>query len=158
MAAETGAWLRFSVHERCFALPLEAVAEVANAPSPHLIPLVPRELGGVVNFRGEPLPALYASGLLSAEPRGRRRHLVVLDGGRLRVGLLVSEVVRIERGMERAVPFADPEPAPPDFVRWVRLGGELIGLIPPQELLERARKLLTEQRIEGGTMPWHDAF
>jgi chemotaxis signal transduction protein len=158
VAVEGGPWLRFMVHERCYALPLDSVAEVANAPSPHLIPLVAREVGGVVNFRGEPLPALYASGLLSAEPRGRRRHLVVLGDARLRLGLLVSEVVRIERDMERATEFADPEPPPPDFVDWVRLGGELIGLIPPQELLERARKLLTEQRIEGGTMPWHDAF
>jgi len=158
MAPEAGPWLRFTVSERCFALPLDSVAEVANAPSPHLVPLVPREVGGVVNFRGEPLPALYASGLLAAEGRGRRRHLVVLDAAWLRMGLLVSEVVRIERGMERAVPYVDPEPPPPDFVRWVRLAGELIGLIPPQELLERAKKLLTEQRIEGGNMPWHDAF
>lgn len=158
MAVEAGPWLRFTVHERGFALPLDSVAEVANAPSPHLIPLVPRELGGVVNFRGEPLPALYASALLAAEARGRRRHLIVLDDGRLRLGLLVSEVVRIEHSLARAVPFADPEPPPPEFVRWIRLGGELIGLIPPQDLLERARMLLTEQRIEGGTMPWHDAF
>jgi chemotaxis signal transduction protein len=151
-------WLRFLVHERCFALPLGAVSEVANAPSPHLIPLVPRELGGVVNFRGEPLPTLYASALLAAEARGRRRHLVVLGGSHLRLGLLVSEVLRIERSVERAVPLGDAEPPPPEFVNWVRLGGEPVGLVPPEELLERARKLLTEQRIEGGTMPWHDAF
>jgi chemotaxis signal transduction protein len=155
---QSAPWLRLLVHDRCFALPLSAVAEVANASAPHLIPQVPRELGGVVNFRGEPLPALDAASLLSAEPGGRRRHLVVLGDARLRLGLLVSELVGIERSLERAVALGDAEPGPPEFVHWVRLGGEAIGLIAPEGLLEQARKLLTEQRIEGGTMPWHDAF
>lgn len=151
-------WLRFLVRDQAFALPLEAVAEVANAAAPHLIPQVPRELGGVVNFRGEPLPALDAAALLGAESGGARRHLVVLGDARLRLGLLVSEVVRIERSLDGAAGIAEAEPRPPEFAEWVRFGGELLGLIAPEELLEHARKLLTEQRIEGGTMPWHDAF
>jgi hypothetical protein len=152
------AWLRFALQDRSFALPLAAVAEVANAASPYLIPLVPRALGGVVNFRGEPLPVLDAAALLALEPGGRRRHLIVLGDARLRLGLLVGSLVRIERSLDRAAPLGDPEPPPPEFAQWVRLGDEPIGLIPPEELLERARSLLTEQRIEGGTMPWHDAF
>jgi len=146
------------VRDRAFALPLSAVAEVANASTPYLIPQVPRALGGVLNFRGEPLPALDAAALLSVEPGGGRRHLVVLGEARLRLGLLVSEVVRIERDLDGAVELGDAEARPPEFARWVRCGGEPLGLIAPEELLERARKLLTEQRIEGGTMPWHDAF
>jgi chemotaxis signal transduction protein len=152
------AWLRFAMQDRSFALPLAAVAEVAGAASPYLIPLVPRALGGAVNFRGEPLPVLDAAALLSLEPGGRRRHMIVLGESRLRLGLLVGGLGRIERGLERAAPLADPDPPPPEFAEWVRLGDEPIGLLPPEELLERARKLLTEQRIEGGTMPWHDAF
>jgi hypothetical protein len=70
----------------------------------------------------------------------------------------VSEVVRIERSLDGAAGIAEAEPRPPEFAEWVRFGGELLGLIAPEELLEHARKLLTEQRIEGGTMPWHDAF
>lgn len=155
---QTGPWLRLRVHQRRFALPLAAVAEVANAAPPHLIPQVPRELGGVVSFRGEPLPALDAAALLCAETGGRRGHLVVLADARLRLGLLVSELLGIERDLEDAVEIADAEPAGPEFVRWVRRGGEPIGLVCPEGLLEQARKLLTEQRIEGGTMPWHDAF
>ena len=62
----------------------------------------------------------------------------------------------LERDLEHAAEIADAdaEPAGPEFVRWVRLGGEPIGLVAPEGLLEQARKLLTEQRIEGGTMPW----
>jgi chemotaxis signal transduction protein len=151
----TTPWLRFKVSDRDFALPLRSVAEVANAAAPRLIPLVPRSLGGVATFRGEPLPVLDAPALLGAEPGGRRRHLVVLADAHLRLGLLVGEVVRIERNLDEAAEL--DEPRGPEFVDWVWLEGE-IGLIRPEELLERATTLLTEQRIEGGTMPWHDAF
>jgi chemotaxis signal transduction protein len=154
---QTVPWLRFQVHERDFALPLSAVAEVANAAELHLIPLVPRELGGAVNFRGEPLPVLDAAALLCAASGGRRRHLIVLGDARLRLGLLVSRLVGIERDPDGAVDL-DPEPETPGFVRWVRLGAERVGCLAPEALLEQARKLLTEQHIDGGTMPWHDAF
>jgi chemotaxis signal transduction protein len=154
---QTAPWLRFLVHERGFALPVSAVAEVANAAELHLIPLVPRELGGAVNFRGEPLPVLDAAALLSAQGGGRRRHLIVLGDARLRLGLLVSRLVGIERDPGGAVEV-DPGPGTPAFVRWVRLGAERVGWLAPEALLEQARTLLTEQRIDGGTMPWHDAF
>ena len=155
---QTSPWLRFLVRDQAFALPLSAVAEVANASAPRLIPQVPHELGGVVNFRGEPLPALDGAALFGAEAGGVRRHLVVLGDARLRIGLLVSEVLRIERSLDGAVALDEPEPRPPEFAEWVRFAGEPLGLIAPEELLDRATKLLTEQRIQGGTMPWHDAF
>ena len=48
-------WLQFDLGERSFAIPLDAVAEVMWAQQPRLIPLVPPNVGGVLNIRGEPL-------------------------------------------------------------------------------------------------------
>jgi chemotaxis signal transduction protein len=146
------------VGERDFALPLDAVAEVSNAPRPRLIPLVPFELAGVVRFRGEPLPALDGGALLAGRALAASRHLIVLDRAGLRLGLRVTEVMRIERDVQRAVEIdADAVPAAAELADWVLLGGQPLGLVRPEALMERARRLF-EQRSERGGSSCHGAF
>jgi chemotaxis signal transduction protein len=146
-------WLRFQVGDSAFGIPLQAVGEVATNQQPRLIPLVPLEVGGVLNLRGEPLPAVDAGALMGGGSGGRRRHAIVLEEGKLRVGVLVDSVSRIERGLEEAV-AEEPEPDDPeahcDFVRWVLSGGGRVGLVDAQILLKRATDLLSTQVVPRG--------
>ena len=72
------------------------------APRPHLIPRVALELGGVVNVRGEPLPAVDGGALLTGRSALRHRHMLVLERGSLRLGVLVGAVQRIESALALA--------------------------------------------------------
>ena len=108
-------WMWFYIGEQPYAIPLDSVAEVTMAAKPRLIPLVPMEVGGVLNVRGEPLPSIDGAALFGSEPDGTRHHVLVLQQGRVRVGILVSEVSKIA-GVRETAPPADAPPAPP-FVR-----------------------------------------
>ena len=139
-------WMRFRVGDRNFAIPLEAVTEVAPARRQQFIPLVPLEIGGVLNVRGEPLPVVEGSVLLSHSPAGGARHALVLEQGSLRIGVLVDHVSRIERGLgvagaDDALGDEDPELGP-DFVSWVRHRGARVGLVGAEGLLRQATELL----------------
>src|SRR5258706_14381045 len=92
-------WLRFEIAEQAYALPLGAVLEVMAAPRPHLIPRVALELGGVVNMRGEPLPAVDGGALLTGRSALGYRHMLMLERGNLRLGVLVGGVQRTERAL-----------------------------------------------------------
>jgi chemotaxis signal transduction protein len=150
-------WLRFEVATRQFALPIEVVAEVTHAQRPKLIPRVSMDMAGVVNFRGEPLPVIDGGALLLGHASVGHRHLVVLRGSALQVGMLVTRVVRIERRMRQAVPMDEP-PAEPAFTDWVLLAGQQIGLLEAGGLMDRARELLMEQPLNTGGMPCQSAF
>ncbi len=150
-------WLRFEMGGREFALPIEAVAEVLDARRPRLIPCVSPDVAGVVNFRGEPLPAVHGGALLLGGPASGHRHMVVLDDGHWRVALLVTRVIRIERRMAQAVPMDEP-PEEPAFAQWVLVSGQPLGLLEPAGLMDRARELLTEQPEQSGGIPCPGAF
>jgi chemotaxis signal transduction protein len=150
-------WLRFEIAEQGYALPLGAVVEVMAAPRPHLIPRIALELGGVVNMRGEPLPAVDGGALLTGRSARHHRHMLVLERGSLRLGVLVGGVQRIERALallERGdVPRSD------ELVEWVTEGERLLGLVDPDGLIERGVLLLTELRSRaGGQEPWQSGF
>jgi len=138
--------LRFEVGSDSYALPLGAVAEVGRSLALHAIPLVPREVGGVANLRGEPLPALDGGSLLRGEATDKPRHLLVLQEEQRRLGIVVERVSGIESDLASAAPFApDAAPPGPDFVSWVQsVSGPVLGLIDPNALFARATKLLTE--------------
>jgi purine-binding chemotaxis protein CheW len=138
--------LRFEVGRESYALPLGAVAEVARALPLHAIPLVPRHVGGVVNLRGEPVPALDGGSLLRGEAVDEPQHLLVLEKEQRRVGIVVERVSGIESDLASAVPY-DPEAAPPgpDFVAWVQsIPGRALGLIDPNALFARVTEILNE--------------
>ncbi len=155
-------WLRFQLGDSGFGIPLDAVGEVTAARQPHLIPLVPLEVGGVLNVRGEPLPVVDGGVLVGGDPGSGRRHAIVLEEGKLRVGVLVDSVSRIERGLEEAVAEEldadDPEAVHVDFVHWVRSGGNRVGLVDAEILLKRATDLLSRQVVQRGEDVCLNAF
>lgn len=150
-------WLRFEVSGQAYALPLAAVVEVTGAPTPHLIPRIPLEIGGVVNVRGEPLPAVDGGAVLTGSPSRRHRYVLVLERGSVRLGVLVGDVRRIER--ELALSFQDAGVDDSALVEWVNQDDSALGLVDPEGLFERATLLLTDPRSKrGGQEPWHTGF
>ena len=150
-------WLRFEIAEQAYALPLGAVLEVMAAPRPHLIPRVALELGGVVNMRGEPLPAVDGGALLTGRSAHSHRHMLVLERGNLRLGVLVGGVQRIERAL--ALVESGDLPRSDELVEWVTEGERSLGLVDPDGLIERGVLLLTELRSRaGGQEPWQSGF
>jgi chemotaxis signal transduction protein len=149
-------WLRFEISEQGYALPLGAVVEVMAAPRPHLIPRVSLELAGVVNVRGEPLPAVDGGALLTGRSAEVYRHMLVLERGSLRLGVLVGGVQRIDR----ALLLAEGEVTHSgELVEWVTEGEKALGLVDPEGLIERGVLLLTELRSRaGGQEPWQSGF
>jgi len=154
-------WLRFEVAEQGYAVPLGAVVEVMAAPSPHLIPRVALDVGGMVNVRGEPVPAVDGGALLTGRPARRHRHMLVLERGSLRLGVLVGAVQRIE-GTLGLVESAEL-PRSGELVEWVTEDGRQLGLVDPEGLIERGVLLLTETELRGrhgvgGQEPWQTGF
>lgn len=150
-------WLRFEVSGQAYALPLAAVVEVTGAPRPHLIPRIPLDIGGVVNVRGEPLPAVDGGAVLTGSPARRHRYVLVLERGSVRLGVLVGDVRRIER--ELALSFQDAGEDDSALVEWVNQDDSALGLVDPEGLFERATLLLTDPRSKtGGQEPWHTGF
>jgi len=148
-------WLRFRLQGTEYAIALEAVAEVTAPKQPNLIPLVPLEIGGILNVRGEPLPAVDGCALIGMPGAGEAapRPALVLEEAKVRVGVLVDSVSRIERGLEESGPDESFEGEPPPelaFVEWVRHGGERVGLVDANGWLGLATGLLTKQGGHGG--------
>lgn len=137
---DPAAWLWFRVGGGNFAIPLAAVAEVTAATTPSLIPLVPRSVGGILNLRGEPLPALVGGALFGTGDLSLGDFLLVLEHEQRRVGVLVSEVRGIE-GVRRSAPPEDA-PAGPPFVEWIVCNRETLGLIEPEGLFDAVTALL----------------
>jgi chemotaxis signal transduction protein len=149
--------LCFEVSGQAYAIPLASVVEVTGAQRPHLIPRIPLEIGGVLNVRGEPLPAVDGGALLTGSKAQGHRHVLVLERGSLRIGVLVGQVRRIEREL----PTQPEERGEADgaLVQWVNQDGSALGLVDPEGLIERATMLLTDQRKQpGGQESWHTGF
>ncbi len=154
---ETVPWLCFEVSGQDYAVPLASVVEVTGAQRPHLIPRIPLEIGGVLNVRGVPLPAVDGGALLSGSKAQRHRHVLVLERGSLRLGVLVGQVRRIER--ELATQPQERGEADFALVEWVNQDGSALGLVDPEGLIERATMLLTVERKQpGGQEAWHTGF
>ncbi len=158
------AWIRFLVHEQEYALPLDVVLEVTVARRPRLIPLIETGIAGVINVKGEPLPAVDGGALLCDRPGSGHRHALVLERGSLRMGVLVASVTKVEPGRDLAAyePAEEPPghlPAP-DLVRWRAVDGNRLGLLDPDALLSRVSDLLTRpaQQTQDKGEPWLNAF
>jgi chemotaxis signal transduction protein len=145
MSSRAGSWLLFRAGERDYALPIDALAEIVAARAPQLIPLVPIEVGGVLNCRGEPLPVVDGGLVLEGRRSGSTRHALVFERDELRVGLLVDHVLRIDRELDPARLTAVEAPAGSggacEAWRQTPLGRQL-GIIDTESLLSRATDLL----------------
>ncbi len=91
------ALLIVSLDEVSLALPAAQVLEVVRAVAITPVPGCPDVVEGVVNVRGEPLPAYDLRGRFGLAPRAVHRddHLVIVD-----VGARGSAVVRVNRAHE----------------------------------------------------------
>lgn len=143
-----GPTLVFRVGARCYGIPLAAVSEVTGGGAPRLIPLVPSEVGGVLNVRGEPLVVLDAGTLFEGRPCGARRHVIALSRRELRLGVLVEGVSGIETGIDGTpLPEEEVPPAGPLSVRWVIGADERVGIVDPEQAFERAAELLATRPL-----------
>jgi len=143
-------WVCFRVAGGDYAIRLGAVVEVMAGRAPGLIPLLPLAVGGILNARGEPLAVVDGGTLLGTAPSRSHHHVLVLERGTRRAGVLVDHVLRIERDLERRLAdlaHAGDLPADPEVdASWIerrqtREGVE-IGLVDSEALFERAMDLL----------------
>jgi purine-binding chemotaxis protein CheW len=154
------AWLRFGIAGLDFAIPLGSVSEVTQAARPHLIPGTPLDVGGILNVRGEPLPVVDGGVLLIGRPAPPHQHILVLDDGRIRAGVLVGRVARIQAELPATRLEGPPGPdteAP--FVEWVESRGQRVGRVAPDAFLEQAAARLTAVAgLRRGGEACHTAF
>jgi chemotaxis signal transduction protein len=145
-------WVCFRVGDDDYAIRLGAVVEVIAGREPELIPLLPLAVGGILNARGEPLAVVDGGTLLGRQPSRSHHHVLVLERGNRRAGVLVDLVLRIERDLERrladqsrsdveAAAAAD-EPESDWIERRHTRDGDEIGLVDSERLFERAMDLL----------------
>jgi len=156
--AKEAHFLVFNLGADEFALPIDAVDEVAPVPAQITrVPKTPKFLEGVVNIRGSVLPVIDQRRRFdmpkSGQPAGRR--LVVVRSERHRAGLIVDGVSDVLR-----IPVDSVEPAPEltdDIARLVRgvinleKSGRIVLLLDPTELLTRAERGLLD-RFQAGTV------
>jgi chemotaxis signal transduction protein len=151
MAGTDAPRLVFRVAGRDFGVPVSAVSEVTPGGVPRLVPLVPLAVGGILNVRGEPLLAVDAGALLFDRPAGARRHVVVFGDESLRVGILVDHAARMETpGGARPSPAEAEEARAAVPVRWTECADGRVGLVEPEDLIARARKLLAPAALARG--------
>jgi purine-binding chemotaxis protein CheW len=154
-AATKSAELRFLVFRldgNEFALPIDAVDEVARVPEQITkLPKTPKFLEGVVNLRGVVLPVIDQRRRFDMPPSdsSAARRLVVVTSGDHRAGLIVDSVTEVLRCAPEAV-----QPAP-DLMSGDALAlvgsvinldaaGRMLLLLDPSELLSRAERGLLD--------------
>ncbi|MFG1465051.1 chemotaxis protein CheW [Xanthobacter sp. DSM 24535] len=148
---KTAHFLVFRLCDNEFALPVEAVDEVATMPDRLTrIPKVPAFLEGVVNLRGEVLPVIDQRRRFDMPPRdtGQLRRLVVMRTARHRAGIIVDGITQVLRTAQDAI-----DPAPDLAGEKTRLVYGVINLpaehrmvllLDPDELLTRTEQKLLE--------------
>jgi len=156
--------LTFEVGAAVYALPIEAVLEVAEADRATCVPGIPSNIAGVMNLHGDPLP-LVASGLLLAageeaevaedveaesapvdaptadvEDRGvLRAHVLVVSDRSEEAGLLgmaVDRVLGLVDGWPRSARSQDL------VVERRPVEGRVVSVLDPHKLVARAEEII----------------
>jgi chemotaxis signal transduction protein len=161
-----GSWLCFRVASCEYALPLADVSEVSARRVRYLIPALSLEVGGIINLRGETLPALDAGLLLVGVLSRSDRQLLVIERERLRVGLCVDAVLRIVHELEEEL-----VPLPPDaderpggglgsgcYTDRVTKRGSKLRVVDSAALLSRAVALMSDAGSGEGEARCHSGF
>ena len=152
ISREAGSWLLFRAGERDYALRIDALAEIVVGRAPRLIPLVPIEVGGVLNCRGEPLPVVDGGLALEGRRSGSTRHTLVFEREELRVGILVDHVLRIDRELDptRLTPIETPTSGAGACEAWKQTPlGRQLGIVNTESLLSRITDLLVRHAEHG---------
>ncbi len=161
VARPPSTWLVFAVGRYTYTIELSDVAEVLAARALHLVPLIAREIGGVLNVRGEPLPVVDGGAVLQTRSTGSTRHVLVFENDDRRMGLLVDYVLRIDRDF--SPDRLDAHEAPDDdggcISMWRRSPqGGALGIVDTDSLLARAANLLCGENLESREEPCQNAF
>jgi purine-binding chemotaxis protein CheW len=144
-------FLIFRLGEDEFALPVEAVDEVARVPDRIArVPKAPKFLEGVINLRGDALPVVDQRRRfdMPARKRDEGARLIVVRTRRHRAGLIVDGVSRVFGASASAIQAAPDLTG--DMTRMVRgvlnleQEGRIILVLDPTELLTRAESGLLE--------------
>jgi len=141
----------FRLDDNEFALPIDAVDEVARVPDQITrLPKTPKFLEGVVNLRGEVLPVIDQRRRFEMQPTtasGHRR-LVVVRTERHRAGLIVDSVTEVLRCAPDLIkPSPDLTGEALGLVNSVinlEASGRIVLLLDPSELLTRAERGLLD--------------
>jgi purine-binding chemotaxis protein CheW len=145
-------FLVFRLDGNEFALPIDAVDEVARVPEQITkLPKTPKFLEGVINLRGVVLPVVDQRRRFDMPPSdgGAARRLVVVTSGAHRAGLIVDSVTEVLRC---AVDAIQPVPelmtgealALVGSVINLDASGRMLLLLDPAELLSRAERGLLD--------------
>jgi purine-binding chemotaxis protein CheW len=124
--------LLVALGEDRYALPVEQVREVLRSTVLTPVPGAPAAVRGVLNLRGEIVPALDTAALLELSATGRPGAMVVVEAAGLRAGLAVHaliDVVSLPLGLEPSDDAA--------LLGSALVGGSLIGVIDVPALLDR---------------------
>jgi chemotaxis signal transduction protein len=87
-----GTYARFRLGVESYALPVTHLREVASLRELTVVPGAQPSLIGVWNLRGQILPVVDLGYLLSLEPSGLAKHVLVVELDGQRIGLAVDEV------------------------------------------------------------------
>ena len=148
MSAESLVSLRFGPLP--FAVPVQAVLEVAEVPRVTPLPLAPSHLRGLVSWRGRPVPLVCpqtylgvlgdAAGERPRAARGEAERMTVVEADSMRVGLLtdgIGGIVEHDTVRDAALPGEHPAAR---FVRGEIAGSDGVVLVLDlQAFLEAAR-------------------
>ena len=154
-ASEERKFLVFRLGTDEFALPVEAVVEVARAPDRVTrIPKAPKFLKGVINLRGAVVPVIDQRQRFDMPQldKGDGRRLVVVQTGRHRAGLIVDSVSEVLRTTADGI--KDAPDLTEDIARLVtgvvniEAEGRILLILDPAELLTRAERGLLD-KFEG---------
>lgn len=139
--------LTFEVGGTVFALPIAAVAEVAEVGPIAAVPTLPRSVGGVTNLHGDALPVVERAALLpvSGADLPVPRHLLVLaksPDDASRYGLPVDGIRGLVDG-EGGTALGD------DAIAERRpIDGRVVCVLDPKRLLARAMHVI-ERSVHG---------
>jgi purine-binding chemotaxis protein CheW len=146
----------FRLDDNEFALPIDAVDEVARVPDQITrLPKTPKFLEGVVNLRGEVLPVIDQRRRFEMQPSTASGHkrLVVVRTDRHRAGLIVDNVTEVLRCTPDLIkPSPDLTGEALGLVSSVinlERSGRIVLLLDPSELLTRAERGLLDSFARG---------
>jgi purine-binding chemotaxis protein CheW len=144
-------FLAFKLNGNEFALPIDAIDEVARVPEQITrLPKTPKFLEGVVNLRGVVLPVVDQRRRfdMPVVEEGAGRRLVVVRSEQHRAGLIVDSVTEVLRCSPGAIkPAPDLTGEALGLVRSVinlEQAGRMLLLLDPSELLSRAERGLLD--------------
>ena len=140
--------LTFEIGSSLFALPIEAVYEVAEMAELACIPTLPRDVAGVINYRGDALPVVRRERLLQpgAGALDAPQHVLVISDRPSSppcLGLDVDRVLGLVDGAPARGRGTDP------VVEKRPIDGRLAHILDPTRLVARARKVIEDALARG---------